>query len=104
MNLEPKRRVKADTDLGSLAALAVYMNVGRTWLSALKKCAKRRAAEAPAHAPNPNPFVGQKATKQRIMQWLERNPDFEAAREYPRSQSRRGRSRDLELSGAGRCG
>lgn len=105
-NSSPSRELTSETDLGSLAPLAVYMKVGRTWLQALKKCAARRALEAADSSgePNPSPFIGQKSTKARIMAWLERNPDFQAAREYPRKQSPSAPPRDRELSAAGRSG
>lgn len=85
------RRIKTEHDFGPLIALAAYLKVGRTWLSALKKCAARRASEAPASEgrlpPNPSPFVGNKATAARIRGWLDRNPDFQPSKEYPRRKT-----------------
>lgn len=82
-----RRQLENDRQFGSLRALAPYLNVGCTWLHALKKCATRRAREAMEYAgapPNPSPFVGNKATPERIKVWLDRNPDFQPAKEYTR--------------------
>lgn len=80
-----RKKLRHPDELGSLIQLADYMGIGRTWLQALKKCAARRASIS-AFGSNPSPFVGNKATSARIMAWLDRNPDFQPSKEYPRKQ------------------
>lgn len=75
------RTITAEDELGPIVAVATYMKVGRTWLFALKKCATRIHEKD-----NPTPFRGGKTCKKWIMEWLERNPEFAAAGEYPRQQ------------------
>jgi hypothetical protein len=69
--------VTADDQLGPIVAVAAYMKVGRTWMFALKKCATRRHEKE-----NLTPFRGGKTCKKWVMEWLERNPDFQAVKEY----------------------
>lgn len=73
------RVIRSSEQLGTLCGVALYMGVGRTWLSALKRCAMRRHA-----ADNPTPFRGGKTCARWVMKWLERNPDFKASEEYAR--------------------
>jgi hypothetical protein len=73
--------IKSDTDLGSIKDLMDFMGLKRTYVQALKLCAKKRDSEA-----NPSPFVGTKSCKQWIMQWLQRNRDFKVQLAYPRQQ------------------
>lgn len=80
--MPPKRIpsiITADDQLGPLCAVAVFMGCGRTWVSAMKRCASRRHEKE-----NPTPFRGGKTCKKWIMEWLERNPDFQASAEYQR--------------------
>lgn len=75
------RQITSPDDLGPLIAVAAYMKVGRTWMSALKRCAKRIHEKD-----NPSPFRGGKTCKRWVMEWLDRNPEFSAAAEYSRPQ------------------
>lgn len=73
------RKLNSDTDLGCIVELAAYMNVSRTHLQALKKCANSRHSQA-----NPSCFSGNKSHKQWVLAWLERNRDFRVTLVYPR--------------------
>lgn len=60
-------RVTRDDQLGSLAAVALYMGVGRTWLSGVK----RRQGEL-RHEPLPViPFVGGKTCAEWIKRFIQ---------------------------------
>lgn len=64
-----------DLQLGGVSALAEYLNVSRSWLTALKQCARRRHSPA-----NPSCFSGNKSNAKWVLEWLERNRDFEVRR------------------------
>jgi hypothetical protein len=81
-----KPPVQSETDLGNLAEIARYMRIGRTKLSAVKKCAARRELTDPS---NPSPFSAGLTCKQWVVDWLRRNRDFGGqAVEFPRQPSR----------------
>lgn len=71
--------LKTDTDLGCIEALMKSMGLKRTYMQALKLCAKMRHSET-----NPSPFVGRFSCKRWIMEWLQRNRDFKIESAYPR--------------------
>lgn len=64
-----------DLQLGGVSALAEYLNVSRSWLTALKQCAHRRHSPA-----NPTCFSGNKSNAKWVLAWLERNRDFDVKR------------------------
>lgn len=64
-----------DLQLGGVSALAEYLNVSRSWLTALKECSRRRHSSA-----NPSCFSGNKSNAKWVLEWLERNRDFEVRR------------------------
>ena len=57
MTLEP---ITDRTHFGSLAAVAKFMRVSRTWLSAVKKRAKKLEAANPGCVPVLSPWIGNK--------------------------------------------
>lgn len=79
--------ITAGDQLGPLNAVATYLKVSRSYLSALKKCAKRRVEANPE---NKSPFVGNKVSAKWVLDWLDRNRDFISSHEYRKSPQSQG--------------
>lgn len=73
----PAREIESDTQLGNVTQLAQYMKVTRSYLQALKRCAKQRHSKA-----NQSCFSGNKSTARWVLLWLERNRDFRVTLVY----------------------
>lgn len=77
--------IESAEQLGPLNAVAAYMKVSRTYLSALKKCAGLRAAADPL---NKSPFAGNKVSANWVLAWLDRNRDFKSSRVYSKANKK----------------
>lgn len=75
MNHCPVKRkpcvISRKDQLGPAVAVARFMGLSYSYLSAVKKAAALRDNDE-----NPTPFTGNKTSAARVHEWLERNRDF----------------------------
>ena len=97
MTLEP---ITDRTHFGSLAAVAKFMHVSRTWLSAVKKRAKKLEVSTGANEPVMSPWIGNKTRADWVEAFLmnPRNRGWVPTHEYRKQPPQPAQDRALSAS------
>lgn len=98
MSLEP---ITDRTHFGSLASVAKFMRVSRTWLSAVKKRAKQLEVSTGVNEPVLSPWIGNKTRADWVEMWLmnPRNRGWVPTSEYKKQPTQPAQDRAPSTSG-----